>query len=59
LAYEGANVVAADILPCAIVAKVQDAGGEILEVTTDVSSQSSTQALAAQALERWTDRHPG
>jgi 3-oxoacyl-[acyl-carrier protein] reductase len=54
LAYEGANVVAADILPCAeTVAKVQDAGGEILEVTTDVSSQSSTQALAAQALERF------
>jgi len=54
LAYEGANVVAADILPCAeTVAKVQDEGGEILEVTTDVSSQSSTQALAAQALERF------
>ena len=54
LAYEGANIVAADILPCAeTVAKVQDTGGEILEVTTDVSSQSSTQALAAQALERF------
>lgn len=54
LAYEGANVVAADILPCTeTVAKVQDTGGEILEVRTDVSSQSSTQALAAQALEHF------
>jgi NAD(P)-dependent dehydrogenase (short-subunit alcohol dehydrogenase family) len=54
LAHEGASVVAADILSCAeTIAKVQDAGGEILEVTTDVSSQSSTQALAAQAVERF------
>jgi 3-oxoacyl-[acyl-carrier protein] reductase len=54
LAHEGANVVAADILSCAAtVAKVQDAGGAVLEVTTDVSSQSSTQALAAQAFERF------
>lgn len=54
LALEGANVVAADILPCTeTVANVQDAGGEILEVTTDVSSEPSTQVMAAQALERF------
>ena len=54
LAQEGANVVAADILPCTeTVVNVQDVGGEILEVTTDVSSEPSTQAMAAQALERF------
>ena len=54
LAREGVNVVAADILPCIeTVANVQDAGGEILEVTTDVSSEPSTQAMAARALERF------
>jgi len=35
------------------VANVQHAGGEILEVTTDVSNELSTQAMAAQALERF------
>jgi NAD(P)-dependent dehydrogenase (short-subunit alcohol dehydrogenase family) len=54
LAQEGANIVAADILPCTeTVANVQDAGGEIFEVTTDVSSEQSTKAMAAQALEHF------
>ena len=54
LAHEGANIVAADILPCTeTAANVQDAGGEILAVTTDVSSEPSTKAMAAQALERF------
>jgi NAD(P)-dependent dehydrogenase (short-subunit alcohol dehydrogenase family) len=54
LAHEGANIVAADILPCTeTLANVRDAGGEILEVTTDVSSEPSTQAMAAQTLERF------
>ncbi len=54
LAHEGANIVAADILACAeTVAQVLNTGGEILEVTTDVSSEASNRAMAAQALERF------
>jgi 3-oxoacyl-[acyl-carrier protein] reductase len=54
LAREGAKVVAADILPCGeTVAKVQDAGGEVLGVTADVASAPSTQTMASQALERF------
>jgi NAD(P)-dependent dehydrogenase (short-subunit alcohol dehydrogenase family) len=54
LASEGAKIVAADILPCPeTVTKVHGAGGEILEVITDVSSELSTQTMAAQALERF------
>jgi 3-oxoacyl-[acyl-carrier protein] reductase len=54
LAREGANIIATDILPCAeTVAKVQDAGGEVLAVTTDVSSEPRTQAMTAQALQRF------
>ncbi len=54
LAREGAKVVAADILSCAeTVAKVQDADGEVLGVTADVASAPSTQAMAAQALQRF------
>jgi NAD(P)-dependent dehydrogenase (short-subunit alcohol dehydrogenase family) len=54
LASEGAKIVAADLLPCTeTVAKVYGAGGEILEVATDVSSEPSTQAMAAQALEHF------
>jgi NAD(P)-dependent dehydrogenase (short-subunit alcohol dehydrogenase family) len=54
LAQEGAKIVAVDILPCTeTVANVQSTGGEILEVTTDVSSEPSTQAMAVQALERF------
>jgi NAD(P)-dependent dehydrogenase (short-subunit alcohol dehydrogenase family) len=52
LAREGARVVAADILSCAeTVAKAQEAGGEALEVTTDVASVESTQATADQILQ--------
>lgn len=52
LAREGATVVAADILSCEeTVAKVRGAGGEVLEVTTDVASEQSTQAMAAQTLQ--------
>ena len=54
LAHEGASIVAADILPCTeTLSNVRDAGGEILEVTTDVSSEPSTKAMAARALERF------
>src|SRR5512145_1165930 len=54
LAREGAHVVAADILSCAeTVAQVQQAGGEVLEVTTDVANAQSTQALAVQTLQRF------
>jgi NAD(P)-dependent dehydrogenase (short-subunit alcohol dehydrogenase family) len=52
LAREGATVVAADILSCAeTVAKAQDAGGEVLEITADVASAESTQATANQTLQ--------
>ena len=54
LAREGARVVATDILPCAeTVAKVQQAGGEALGVTTDVANAQSTQAMAAQAVQHF------
>jgi NAD(P)-dependent dehydrogenase (short-subunit alcohol dehydrogenase family) len=54
LAREGANVVAADILSCAeTVAKVQDAGGEALGVTVDVANAQSTEAMAAQTVQRF------
>jgi 3-oxoacyl-[acyl-carrier protein] reductase len=53
-AHEGAKVVAADVLSCAdTVGDVQRAGGDCLEVTTDVSSATETQTLAAKALERF------
>ena len=54
LAREGAQVVAADILSCAeTVAQIQQAGGEVLAVTTDVADTQSTQAMAAQTLQRF------
>jgi 3-oxoacyl-[acyl-carrier protein] reductase len=54
LAREGAHVIAADILSCAeTVARVQQAGGEVLEVTTDVANAQSTKAMAAQTLQRF------
>jgi len=54
LAREGTKVVAVDILSCeATVAKVQAAGGAALEVTADVANDQSTQAMAAQALQRF------
>src|SRR5262245_42657916 len=54
LAREGAHIVAADILSCAeTVAQVQQAGGEALGVTADVANAQSTQALAAQTVQRF------
>ena len=54
LAREGAKVVATDILSCAeTVAKVQQAGGEVLEVTADVANTESTQVMAAQTMQRF------
>jgi 3-oxoacyl-[acyl-carrier protein] reductase len=54
LAREGANIVAADILSCGeTVAKVQQAGGEALGVTADVANALSSQAMAAQTLQRF------
>jgi NAD(P)-dependent dehydrogenase (short-subunit alcohol dehydrogenase family) len=54
LAREGANIVAADILSCAeTVAQVQQAGGKALGVTADVANAQSTQAMAAQAFQRF------
>jgi 3-oxoacyl-[acyl-carrier protein] reductase len=54
LAREGARVVAADLLSCAeTVAQVQQAGGEVLQVTTDVAKAQSTQAMAVQTVQRF------
>jgi NAD(P)-dependent dehydrogenase (short-subunit alcohol dehydrogenase family) len=54
LAREGANIVAVDILSCAeTVAKVHQAGGAALGVTADVANAQSTQAMAAQTLQRF------
>jgi NAD(P)-dependent dehydrogenase (short-subunit alcohol dehydrogenase family) len=54
LAREGAKVVAADVLSCAeTVAKVQDAGGEALGMTVDVADAQSTEAMAAQTVQRF------
>lgn len=53
-AREGARVIAADILSCEeTVTKVQESGGEVVGVTTDVTSAQSTEAMAAEALERF------
>jgi 3-oxoacyl-[acyl-carrier protein] reductase len=54
LAREGAKVVAADILSCEeTVSKVKEAGGEALGIVTDVASEPSTQAMAAQTVQRF------
>lgn len=53
-AREGARVVAADVLSCEeTVARVRDSGGEVVEVTTDVTSAQSAKAMAAAAIERF------
>ena len=53
-AREGARVVASDVLSCEeTVARVRDLGGEVVEVTTDVTSAQNTEAMAAAALERF------
>jgi NAD(P)-dependent dehydrogenase (short-subunit alcohol dehydrogenase family) len=54
LAREGASVVATDILSCAAtVAQVQEAGGEALGLAVDVANAQSTQAMAAQTVQRF------
>ena len=54
LAREGAKVAAADILSCEeTVTKVREAGGEALGIVTDVASEQSTQAMAAQTVQRF------
>ncbi len=54
LVREGAKVVAADILSCdETVAKIQEVGGQALGVTVDVADSQTTQAMTAQALERF------
>ena len=51
LAGEGASVVAADIRPADdTIAAVQEQGGEITFVMTDVSSAASTEAMVAETL---------
>ena len=51
LAGEGAGVVAADIRPADdTIARVQEQGGEITFVMTDVSSAASTEAMVAETL---------
>ncbi|BBY37985.1 3-oxoacyl-ACP reductase [Mycobacterium mantenii] len=53
-AAEGARVVVADIVdPAPVVAEIEASGGEALGVTVDVSSQESTEKMAAAALERF------
>jgi NAD(P)-dependent dehydrogenase (short-subunit alcohol dehydrogenase family) len=54
LAREGAKIVAVDILPCtATAAKVQEAGGEVLMLTADVTNAARTQAVADQTVQRF------
>ncbi len=54
LARAGAKVVAADVLSCEeTLARLRDAGGEALAVSTDVASEQGTQAMAAKARERF------
>ncbi|MDW8403830.1 3-oxoacyl-ACP reductase family protein [Chloroflexus sp.] len=55
-AREGAKVVIAERNAergAAVASEIIAAGGEALVVVTDVSSESSTQAMAAATLERW------
>jgi 3-oxoacyl-[acyl-carrier protein] reductase len=54
LARQGAKVVAADIRSCQQTAsQVQAIGGEVLDIALDVSSEQSTQAMAAQTLQQF------
>jgi NAD(P)-dependent dehydrogenase (short-subunit alcohol dehydrogenase family) len=54
LAKEGAKVVATDIRSCEeTVNKIKEAGGEAFGVITDVSSEISTNEMAAKTLQRF------
>lgn len=54
LAREGAHIVAVDILACTeTVAKVQEAGGQALEIITNVADAQNTQAMAAQVIQHY------
>jgi NAD(P)-dependent dehydrogenase (short-subunit alcohol dehydrogenase family) len=54
LVREGATVIAVDILSCVeTVAKVQQAGGEVLGITADVADAQSCQAMADQIVQRF------
>ena len=54
LAREGAKVVAVDILSCAeTVTKIQEVGGEAVGMTVDVADARSTEAMAAQTVQRF------
>ncbi len=54
LAREGAHVVAVDRLACTgTVAKVQKAGGQILEINTNLADAQSTQAMADQVVQHY------
>ena len=54
LARQGAKIVAADILSCTeTVATVREAGGEALGMTVDVADTRSTEAMAAQTVQRF------
>jgi len=54
LAREGAKVVAVDILSCTeTVSKVQGVGGEAVGMTVDVADARSTEAMAAQTVQRF------
>ena len=53
-AREGARVVVTDVLSCEeTVNVVQEAGGEVLGLTTDVSSAESVEAMIAETIERF------
>lgn len=54
LAREGAHIVAVDILACTeTVANVQEAGGQALEIITNVADAQSTQAMATQVVQHY------
>ncbi|WP_080059215.1 SDR family NAD(P)-dependent oxidoreductase [Spirosoma aerolatum] len=54
LAGEGAQLVAIDILSCAdTLTKVQQAGGQALEIVTDVTLPQQVEAMVAQVLQRY------
>jgi 3-oxoacyl-[acyl-carrier protein] reductase len=54
LVREGAKVVVTDLLSCdETVAKVRQAGGEVLALKTDVISEQSTRAMAEETVQRF------